>query len=346
MNPSCRPNRPLLPLLFGFVMLAVPGRVRGQSASFRGLVFGDAYWVAGSDDGALENRNGFWFRRIYLTFDFAISDAWSARLRTEMNSKGDFSSKAKLEPAAKDVYLRWKHGNHRLTFGLSGTPTWNVVESFWGYRSVEKTLLDLQKLGSSRDVGVAARGSLDGEKKIRYNVMLANGNGTSSETNKGKKGFLALTFYPASSVVFEVYGDYDDRSGDTDRTTVQGFVGFKGHAGRVGIQYAYQRRNVVGGGSVTLNALSVFGAMPLSKKVTGFARFDRMFDPNPDAAKISYLPFAENARSTLALAGVDIAAHEQVHFMPNVEAVFFDVVDGSAPAPTIMPRFTFFYTFK
>ena len=327
-------------------MLAVPGRVRGQSSSFKGRVFGDAYWVAGSDDGALENRNGFRFRRIYLTFDFGISDTWSARLRTEMNSRGDFSGKAKLEPAAKDVYLRWKRGNHQLRFGLSPTPTWGVVEGFWGYRSVEKTILDLQKMGSSRDVGVAARGALDGEGKVGYHVMLANGNGTSSETNRGKKALLALTFHPSSSVVFEVYGDYDDRPGGTDRMTVQGFVGVSGETGRLGVQYAYQRRDVAGGEPVNLNALSVFGATPLSKRVTAFARLDRMFDPNPDAGKIGYLPFVENAPSTLALAGIDVAAHPQVHFMPNVEAVFFDAVDGSAPDPTLMPRLTFFYTFK
>ncbi len=345
MNLPSRPLRTALSILFAFLMLTVPEPSRGQSASFKGLVFGDAYWVAGSDDSALENRNGFWFRRIYLTFDFAISETWTARLRTEMNSKGDFSSKAKLEPFAKDVYVRWKGGRHQLTFGLSGTPTWSVIEGFWGYRSVEKTLLDLQKMGASRDIGVAAKGSLDAEKKIRYNVMLANGNGASSETNKGKKGLLALTFYPTPSVIFEVYGDYDDRPGRSDRVTVQGFVGVKGTSGRLGIQYAYQRRDVAGGGSVNLNALSVFGAKPLSKQVTGFARFDRVFDPNPDAGKISYVPFADNARSSLALVGVDIAAHPQVHFMPNVEAVFFDGADGAAPDPTIMPRLTFFYTF-
>ncbi len=337
-------RRPTFLALF-LLVLTLPSHAQGQSASFKGLVFGDAYWVAASDNGEVENQNGMWFRRIYLTFDFTLSDTWSARLRTEMNSKGDFVSKAKLEPSAKDAYLRWKNDRHQVLIGLSGTPTWGIVEGFWGYRSVEKTLLDLQKIGSSRDIGLAAKGSLDQEKKIRYHVMLANGNGTSTETNKGKKALLSLSFHPSSALTLEVYGDYDDRPGDSDRMTLQGFVGIRGSSGRVGLQYAYQRRNVASGANVALNALSVFGALPLSDKVNGFARIDRMFDVNPDAGSISYLPFAEDARSTLALVGIDIAAHPKVHFMPNFEAVFFDAEDGDDPDPTIMPRLTFFYTF-
>jgi len=72
----------------------------------RDYAFGDFYWAAASHDESLKDRNGFWFRRIYLTFDKAMAEQLDMRLRFEMNSAGDFGSDARLEPFAKDVYLR------------------------------------------------------------------------------------------------------------------------------------------------------------------------------------------------------------------------------------------------
>ena len=318
----------------------------GQKTKIHGLVFGDAYWMAAHDKPSLENQNGLWFRRIYLTFDFSLSENWSARFRTELSSPGDFKTKGKMEPFAKDAYVRWKNGNHQVKVGLAGTPTWDTIEGFWGFRAVEKTLLDLQRIGSSRDMGVSAKGKLGTGGKITYNVMVGNGNGTSGETNEGKKGMLALGLQPSKAVTIEVYGDFDDRPGHTDRYTIQGFVGVKTDVGRIGLQYFYQRRDVVSGPNVDLNGLSVFGAYTVSPRVNGFLRFDRMFDANPDAGKIAYLPFSSEAKSNMILAGIDIHPNDQVHFMPNVEAVFYDTTNGVQPDATVMPRVTFFYTFK
>ena len=190
----------LLGLLVGLFVLLNAAPAVGQG-SFKGYMFGDAYYLASHDDGvnedtddAIEGANGLWFRRIYLTFDWTFNDAWSARLRTEMGSPGDFKTASSLVPFAKDAYVRWKNGNHQITLGISGTPTWAVIEDFWGYRSVEKTLLDLQRIASSRDVGVAFKGSLDQAKKFRYNLMLGNGNSVRNENNEGKKVLLSLGF--------------------------------------------------------------------------------------------------------------------------------------------------------
>lgn len=319
---------------------------RAQTAHVRGLVFGDAYAVASSDDADLEGQNGLWFRRINLTFDFELSDHWSSRMRMEMASNGTFTTSARMEPFAKDAYLRWQDSDYQLYVGLSGTPTWSLIEEYWGYRPVEKTMLDLQKMGASRDIGVAFRGATGGERNVRYHVMVGNGNSTSSESNKGKKGMLSISVEPAEHFVVEAYADVDDRPGDQYRYTLQGFLGYRTEGGRLGIQFFSQTRHHGEEPDVVLNGLSVFGALPLSPRVNGFARVDHMFDKNPDAGKITYLPFIEDARSTMLLAGVDIQATDQVHFMPNVEAVFFDAIDGETPAATVMPRVTFFYTFK
>jgi len=77
-----------------------------QSPQFSGYMFGDYYYVAASHNPDLEERNGFWLRRIYFTFDQEIAEGWSVRLRTEMSQPGDFTSGSKMNPVVKDAYVK------------------------------------------------------------------------------------------------------------------------------------------------------------------------------------------------------------------------------------------------
>ena len=56
-----------------------------DKGTFSGLAFADYYWVSQHHNPNLENQNGFWFRRIYLTHEYSFSDAFSSRLRLVMN---------------------------------------------------------------------------------------------------------------------------------------------------------------------------------------------------------------------------------------------------------------------
>ena len=72
----------------------------------------------------------------------------SMRYPLEANDSG-FGGGSKMNPFVKHAYLKWKDGvgSGDLYLGLSGTPTWAVAEGLWGYRAVEKTVLDLNKIG-------------------------------------------------------------------------------------------------------------------------------------------------------------------------------------------------------
>ncbi|HYN40470.1 MAG TPA: hypothetical protein VE129_01740, partial [Thermoanaerobaculia bacterium] len=131
-----------------------------EKVEIGGLLFGDAYAVVTHHDPAIDNQYGFWLRRGYLTFDFAIATTWSARFRLEVNSPGDFESSSRMTPFVKDAYVAWKDKGHELYLGISPSPTFERVEDFWGYRAVEKPALDLYRLGSSRDFGVAYKGRM------------------------------------------------------------------------------------------------------------------------------------------------------------------------------------------
>ena len=331
-----------------FCMLMIFSNVKAQdSGKISGYMFGDYYYVAKNHSKKIEGDNGFWFRRIYITYDRKLSKEFKIRFRMELNSPGDFKTKDKLKPAAKDAYLKWTRNNHSIIFGISPTPTWDVIEKIWGYRSVVKTPLDLQKFGSSRDFGIVFKGALDSGKKLSYHLMIANGNSNSSEVGGGKKVLFSLTARPGGGVVLEAYADADDRKGGKRRYTLQGFAGVEGKKSRIGLQFARQaRRNGPSADDTILQILSVFGTAQLSHKTWLFARLDRTFDPNPDGAKISYIPFAPNAESTFIVTGLDFRPIKDVHIMPNVELVLYGGTDsGVTPDSDIIPRLTWYYKF-
>jgi hypothetical protein len=221
---------------------------------------------------------------------------------------------------------------------MSPTATWTLVNNIWGYLAVERTLLPLQKWGNSRDLGVALRGDLAANRKVRYHFMLGNGTHTGTETNSGKKVQLALSFHLTAPVTMQFYADYEALPRKAYRRTLQGFIAFQRDWGRIGIQYAHQ--------NLELDALSIWGAWDFSPNVSMFARYDRTFDPNPDGATISYLPFASTAKSTFWLGGIDLAINSSLNFMPNVEVIHYDRVrDGPRLTNDLIPRVTFLYNF-
>jgi hypothetical protein len=302
-----------------------------ERVTISGLLFGDAYVVAAHHDPDIENQNGFWLRRGYLTFDFTVAEKWSARLRMEANSPGDFVTNSDLHPFVKDAYLEWKDEGHDLYLGISPSPAFDLVEHVWEYRAVEKTPLDLYRLASSRDFGVAYRGhAFDG--KFLYHAMLGNGAGQGSETNEGKKGMLSLAFQATKQVIVEFYADVEDRPGSTDRSTYHAFVGFKGAAFHSGVEYASQDRQTDAGPDQTIAVGSVFGVWDFAEKLSLLARIDRSFDGNPEAEQIPYWVLANDTKFDLALVGLDYRIQRVVSLIPNIGYVAYRETDGR-PAP-------------
>ena len=75
-------------------------------------------------------------------------------------------------PFVKDAFLTAKLGRHTLLLGLIGTPLYDTLDEFWGYRPMEKTPIDLFKFGNSREFGVGMKGALDARGKLTYTVVV------------------------------------------------------------------------------------------------------------------------------------------------------------------------------
>lgn len=338
-------------LCFVFMMsIAMPavGQLSiGEKGTLSTLVFGDYYWIASNHNADLEGNNGFWIRRIYFTYDHQISDSFTGRFRLEMNSEGDFVSSSKLEPTVKDVYLKWANDNHSITAGISSTPTFGLMEDIWGYRSIEKSPQDLYDFGSSRDFGLSFKGNIGSADRLKYHFMVGNGNSNRSELNKGKKFMFALSYYLTENLVVQGYGDWNDKEGDTDSYTAQGLIGYQGDNFNLGGLYSYQvRENAAATGDFNLDLVSLFTNIRLSEQANFFARVDHLFDPNPTGPGNDYIPFSDQAESTFITGGIDVALEENVHLMPNIEAIVYGENElGIRPDTDLIPRLTLLFYF-
>lgn len=317
------------------LILAADLFAQEKPVAISGYVFGDFYSVVTHHDPEVEGMNGVWLRRAYLTFDRALSDELSARLRFEMNQPGDFRTSATLEPYVKDAYVRWRRSRAMELFvGIAPTPATETVESVWGYRALEKTPLDLQRVVSTRDLGVALLGAYG---RTRYHLQAGNGSGTGAETNEGKKLSGAFSLLPTASTVLEVYADHEQRPGGADRMTLQGFGAIRNDRFRAGLQYARQIRR----DADDFDLASLFGVYEVNDAFTLIGRVDRQFDPNPEGERIAFLPFDPTRESTLFIAAVDWKVHRNVSIIPNVEYVRYD----GGGEDDLLPRVTFYFTF-
>lgn len=336
------------------VMCPVASTAQTSSGGeFSGLVYSDYYWVAAHHRSELEGANGFRFRRIYLTYDHRFDARWSSRLRLEMDQPGDFDTVTKMSPVVKDAWVAYSPGDHRFELGLTSTPTWGLVEDVWGYRSVERTALDLYGWGSSRDIGLSAEGSVPGSDRLRYHLMFANGSSNRSEADAGKKIMSALRYALSDQLVVQGYLDYEETPGPGSVRTGQLLGAYRTDDLRAGLQWARQWRGVPGE-RTPVDLVSLFATVRASPTVRLLARLDRVFDPIAEGEAIDYIPFHERAEATFLLAGLDWNPAGPLHLVPNLEAVFYGEPKvgpgdgqpiGGRPETTLLPRVTFFYTF-
>jgi len=316
------------------LLLSVSLFAQEKPVVISGLAFGDYYVVPSHHDERVEGMNGFWIRRGYLTVDRALSDELFARIRFELNQAGDFRTNATLEPYVKDAFIRWRRSPAlELYIGLSPSPAIETVERVWGYRSVEKTVLDLHRVIATRDLGIAAAGTYG---RVKYQAQIGNGSATGTETNEGKKVAASMSLAPTAATLVDVYADFEDRPGATNRTTLQGIGAIQTERYRIALQYGLQFRDQ----QDDFDAISLFGSYNLSPRWALLGRVDRA-DANPEGDRIPYVQLDPARASTMFLAGADWKLHKNLSIIPNV--MLFAYEDGGED--DLFGKVTFSFSF-
>lgn len=287
----------------------------------------DYYYNLSSPSEQQEDLNGFTYRRLFLTADFRIDDAFSSRVRLEAND-GTTQSFGPV-PFVKDLYLRWTSpGGHQITGGVQAPPAFEATETVWGFRSLEKTVLDLFGVVNSRDFGIRFNGPITGDGRLRYAAMLANNESVRPEDDKHKRIYAQLETRPTDRLVFTAGGDYatyaDERDGALRLSGMAGYVADRFAVGAEAFRYGVQ---FAGDEASTMLGLSLFarGAIAADWQLVG--RVDRVRNE----------PVVGSDQSmTFFVAGVAYAPRPGIRLIPNIHVLHEDGQDDSA----VMGRFT------
>jgi len=333
------------------------------SHKFSGLMFGDYYWyykwhqdqISESNPTSVEGQHGFWFRRLYFTYDYKYSEKFTTRFRLEANSNGEFAG-GDLVPYVKDAYVKWTStGKQQLTLGIQPSLTFDWFELFWGLRHIEKTPADLYRIDSSRDFGVTVNGPspIDG---LVYAAQFGAESGNGSEIDQGKIVRLESRL-ERPHVVLEGFYSFASRGSDEDRQTAQAVAGFRSDVGRVGGQYLRQKRRSRPGPDQTIAIWSGFGVWDVRpKKADLFIRADKVMGHLsdletglPGADGIDYWLLSTEAPFTTWIVGGEWYLHPSIRLSPNLETARY----ARDPDPVSFPnrrqdsilRLTFFWTF-
>ncbi len=319
------------------------------TVNIHGLTFGDFFYNTSNHDVTQKDVNGVRINRVYFTGDFGLAKNFSSRFRLETDYIG--GSTKEVGVMVKDAWLKWHNifSGSDFVFGLSPTPAFDVSEGIWGHRHLEKTIMDLNHIVGSRDLGVDLKGKFDESGTVKYWVKLGNNSGNKAETNKFKRYYGMLEFTPSSNFLITIYGDYASAPQITDTYNNQkvdnntavgalflnyreegvfslGFEGFI-RSTQNGITSATSAAKSLSG-----HGFSIWAYANLSETIQIVGRYDNV-DLNTDVS---------NDGHSLILAGVQFTAAKNISVTPNVEITSYQ---KSGVDSDVTPRVTFFYKF-
>jgi hypothetical protein len=320
-----------------------------------GYMFGDYYYNLYSP-GSTASFQAFQIRRAYFTYDNDISEKFTSRFRLEADQSANASNGA-IGVAVKDAYLRWKNifSGSDLLFGIQPTPVFDVSESVWGYRSLEKTIMDLRGIVSSRDIGISLKGAILENGMISYWMMLANGNSNKPENDKYKRYYASIQLKPIPGLQATAHVDYKDQSDITDsylggkkvnngQWTTSLFIGYTQTGlycvGAEGFLQSLSNgyNNGTSIGTKTAKGISLFASYYILPELSAVGRYD-FYDPNADSN-------AKGDAVHLLVLGLSWKVDKNVSLQPNLWYESYEQpVNGSNLDPFMSARITMFYTF-
>ena len=338
-----------------------------NSGRIWGYAFGDAYYKAHADSlkrggsnqytGIPENRNAFQFRRIYLGYDYNISQKFSAELllaaednfpagnpTSSTTASGDELLNNKLSFYIKLANVRIKNiwNGTDLVLGQVSTPAFpGTSEKVWSYRSVERTIADIRRT-PSYDLGASLQGVFDPKtKNFGYNFLVGNGSSAKPESDNFKWFYGDVyAYFFNKKIMVDLYADYERLNWTSDwhhsRQMTKGFIAYTTPKLTVGVEgfinnlknddFATRIDSTTDILTVQAKGISVFvtGAI-VPDKLKFFARYDA-FNPDNKIDNSKYIAYKGNTSSyndpntkeQFITAGLDFTPVKNVHLMPNV----------------------------
>jgi hypothetical protein len=180
-----------------------PDSTRGH---FWGYMFGSYFTKLHADSAPRGNTqysqvpkgyNAFSLQRLYLGYDYFFNKQFSvhAVMASEENADNYYTSSPTIDPKSnRSFYLKYANMEWanffntglKLSVGAITTPSFAITEEpFWGYRSIDRTIMDMKGITGSNDFGASIGGKLWSKKDdmgienacVGFNFMVGNGTG-------------------------------------------------------------------------------------------------------------------------------------------------------------------------
>lgn len=353
-----------------------PGRLSGY-------MLGDFYYNIARDGSfaALSNAasssaapgttamQAFQIRRIYFTYDNDISEQFTSRFRLEVDQGTDVLTSGKIGAFVKDAYLRWKNifSGSDLIFGIQPPPTYDVSEAAWGYRSLEKTIMDVRGIYSSRDAGLSLKGRLVEGGSVNYWVMIGKNAGNAPAANKYNRYSAHIQVKPVANLQATVYADYKDAADVADPSKPGSFVNHTTFISALFVGYSEPGKYNLGfegfmtstpndylkSGSLptrSVHGISLFGSVNVSSDLVLVGRFDN-YNPNTDndakdQTKVAASVVGGSLARNYMIAGLDWKVIKNVSIIPNILYETYESATGATtPDASVTARLTLYYIF-
>lgn len=321
-------------------------QMNADSAQYKlsGEFFGDVYYFMDHEAAANEGESGFAVRRATLTYDYMHNRTFRSRFRVEADQSA-LTASNRLLVYVKDAYLMWRGmlgEGHDAIVGISPTPSFQTSEEVWGYRSLEKTLLDHRGIVSSRDIGIDFKGGLGSSASYWFKI----GNNSMDGRGTSLRVYGNFKYRLGPRAVITVSSDW--HKGELtvpgqgvvkgNRTVVAGFFGYteqKQYSFGLEGAYRLQEKNDIVNPTLIedlkSNGFSAFAWFSLNDIMRVIARYD-YFQAN---SRIS------DGALHYFLAGVDYTPLGTVHIIPNIT-----LQDRkSVPRSDIQGRITFHFLY-
>jgi hypothetical protein len=185
----------------GLIQAAYADTAVTENTSVGGRAFIDLTDLDSKTAGVKNAASGFGLdvKRFYLILDHTFDETWSANLTTDFNyvtndpTKPGYTGESQL--FIKKAYVQAKISDaFFVRAGSADLPWIPFVEGNYGYRYVEKMLVDRVGFGTTADWGVHVGGKM-ADGMFNYAVSTIEGNGyknpTRSKTLTGKRASVS-----------------------------------------------------------------------------------------------------------------------------------------------------------
>ncbi len=253
--------------------------------TFGGKTFLDLTHVSRySDDDGAPSHTGFEIKRLYLSLTHDFDKTWSANVTSDSNYTPNnghaeiFIKKAYVQARVSDAFI--------ARAGAADLPWAPFADNLYGYRYVEKGLLDRLQFGATADWGLHAAGKLlDGQ--LNYATSIITGNGYRNLTLSRSvdiEGRVAFTAPQGFTAALGFYSGRFGRDGRPVATAVQhtanrfdALVAYVVPGIRFGAEYFAARdwNQVTAHASDRSDGYSIWGAYTIQPGLAVFARADR-----------------------------------------------------------------------